>query len=77
MEIVEEISLIEDIQTTYGPTIREHPADISGKSTGRQTTLVLKSGIAIAVECYYWHNNMYHNNLKVILSTDELNDWLY
>ena len=77
-EIAEELSLIFKDAEKYKPKITKHTADSSGRSNVRQIPFFLKSGDVAGVECYYWHKEMpYANNLKVVLSTKELNDWLY
>ncbi len=69
--------LFKDAKKTE-PQIGEHPADSSGRSNVRQISFFFKSGDIVGVECYYWHKEMpYANNLKTVLSTKELNDWLY
>ena len=77
-EIAEELSLIFEDAEKIKPYIEKHSADSSGRSNVRQIPFFLKSGDVAGVECYYWHKEMpYANNLKVVLSTKELNDWLY
>jgi len=77
-EIAEELSLIFKDAEKFKPKIEKHPADSSGRSTVREINFFLKSSDIAAVDCYFWHKEMpYQNNLKVNMSTKELNEWLY
>ena len=61
----------------YPTQVLKHVADKSGRSTVRQTGFRFKNYDWIFVECYKWHKDMeYASNLKVVLSTNELNSWL-
>ena len=61
----------------YPVQVIKHVADKSGRSTVRQTAFRFINYDWIFVECYKWHKDMeYASNLKVVLSTNELNSWL-
>ena len=77
-EIAEELSLIFKDAEKYKPKIEKHPADSSGRSTVREINFLLKSSDIAAIDCYFWHKEMpYQNELKVNMTTKELNEWLY
>ena len=76
-EIAKDLSLILQNVEQSEPSIFKHSADSTGRSTIRYINFYPNSDYTISVECYFWHKEMpYENNLKVILSTWELNDWL-
>ena len=62
--------------TNHG--ISSHPADTSGKSKGTWHTFVLDDETGhISVECMDWTKEMdFHDNLKVSIISDEMNQFL-
>ena len=77
-EIAKELSssILQNVEQ-IGPQIFNHSADPSGRSTIRYIYFIPNPDYTIQVECYSWHKDMpYTNNLKVVLSTSELNNWL-
>jgi hypothetical protein len=77
-EIAKELSssILRNVEKT-GPTTFNHSADSSGRSTIRYIYFFPNPNYTVQVECYSWHKDMpYANNLKIIISTSELNNWL-
>ena len=57
--------------------IVSHPADKSGKSKVRLSSLKFSQGDYVLVACYDWHKDMpYKSNFKINLFSEELNNWL-
>ena len=77
-EIAKELSssILQNVEQTK-PGIFNHSADPTGRSTIRYIYFFPSPNYTINIECYFWHEEMpYSSNLKVILSTSELNNWL-
>ena len=57
-------------------------ADKSGKSTVKRTHWLFDSGDFVAIECYYWSDEIkkkypsWSNHLRISLTKKELDDWL-
>tara|TARA_Y100000768_G_scaffold363176_1_gene322609 strand:+ start:3467 stop:4111 length:645 start_codon:yes stop_codon:yes gene_type:complete len=77
-QVIKELTQIFKNQKKMPTRTANHIADKSGRSKVRQSAFVFKnSGDMVFVECYNWHDDMkYLSNLKVVLVTKELDDWL-